>query len=551
MNQPKAKRVKLPSTIAQGFHYYPVDDQSNEIKRKSLKLPAANGQMVKIDPVVEQSDEFRPSLFSLNDDCCLAIFELLPLNDLCAISKTCIRFQGLSKDVYRRRYKSKVLIIESILHDGNMICGPNEQYTKYFAEFIQNVSLGQGVASKPGLEILKAFYRLKEKNYYASSNNGESIDNNVKKNEGLISTPIRTLRFESWRTGLRKCHGAVLADIVQDVESVTFSNIKVVGDLNQNILQFMPKIKMLTLWKALDEPNDNEVNWMEQSYRKLDYFAWHLKRKVSVKQLKRFFQVNSTIQTFSLWSKSRNTISALITESICTDELFFDMPSDILAAFDELRRLCSTQMGKQVKLHLMFSDSVRTALNQNLKQLATLAPYIEGLYFENVFVDKDLVKVIAKCEHLKMIQLNFPAEKKIRWMIHVPKLEEIFVYRGVSISNFSKYHKVMLMLVGQMRNLKKIYIRNNSRGFHDFGLDQLDAERRKLTGAPKLKIHIKTNETSSTGRWNETVCEFDKIEAVRVESESFNNPLVTESLTTKGLQGRYERYIQLLPRLTS
>lgn len=149
-----------------------------------------------------------------------------------------------------------------------------------------------------------------------------------------------------------------------------------------------------------------------------------------------------------------------------------------------------------------------------------------------------LLKVIVKCDHLKSIQLNIPPKKKATWLTTLPNLENIFIYQALSVGTFSKYHMVMTMLAGEMKQLKKVYVRNNSRKFDQFGLGDFDAARRGLTGAEKLKIYFKSDETDKTGRLNGTVCDFDKIEALRVETESFTNPLVTEYLTIKGV-GRH------------
>ncbi|XP_055296389.1 uncharacterized protein LOC129565465 [Sitodiplosis mosellana] len=534
MIQPKAKRLKLGPTQDQEVQNNAIDENNDELKGKSPKS----------SPSLD-----KPSLLSLYTECCLHIFEMLPLNDLCSVSKTCKRFQALGKDVYRRRYKSKVLIIEDIADDGNMALGPDEKYTNCFAEFIQNVSLSQNVASKAGLARLKAFYKAKAKDEYDSGDENEnsqeeqSSDESAKKDDGPISTPITSLRFENWRGGLRKSHGPVLADIVQGVEAVTFSSTKISGDLNENMLQFLPNMKRLTLWKTLNEPRDDErVNWMEQTYPKLEHFAWHLYREVPVNKVKRFLQVNPSIKTFSLLSKSPRTINELVNEGMRIDELFFDIPSDLWNALADLRLFCQQQVGRQLKLHLKFSDSVRASLNQNLNLLTAIAPYIEGLYFEEAFVDEKLVKVIEKCEHLKMIQLNLQPKGKMMWLTNIPKLQEIFIYWAVNLSTFGKYHKVMMMLAGQVQQLKKIYIRNNSRKFNEFGLDELNSERRKLTDTKRLKIYFKSEETINTGRLDATVCEFDKIEALRVESETFDNPLVTKYLTTKGLPRFFYRH---------
>lgn len=572
MNPPEAKRVKLECQHCQQVNDYPVDDLMVELKRKIRKS--------------------KPTLMSLNDDCLRTIFENQSLNDLCSVSNTCKRFKELAVDVYRRRHKSNVLQIHDVTYDGTVVYGPADKYADCFTEYIQNVSLSQKVSTKAAIQTLKEFYQESEDE--GDDDEGKSDDDNEtdepsgshisqsSKNEIKIRDgAIKALRFENWRTGLRLYHGQLMADLLKDVEILTFANTKVSGDLHESMLRYLPNLRSLILWKALDEPKQEEkeepntekvpmshnnaemnennvelndenakpkkkrakpkpVHWMEQTYPKLKNFAWYLTAEMPVEKVKRFFEINQSIQTLSLWSKSRNTINELLLYDLCVNELFFEMPyKDFADAFDDLYRLC-TQQGTQVKLHLKFPDIVRSHLSRNLGKLVMLAPYIEGLYFEDKSVDDALANEIVQFEKLKKLQVAM--KNKVQWLTQLETLEELYIYRAISGNNWNKYHGTMLMLVGQLWHLKKIYIRNNSRMFSQFGLDELDLERRKLKNAPKIKIFFKTEETTNTGRLNSIQCDYEKIEAVRVEAETFNNPLVTEFLTTKGLSKRFFKY---------
>lgn len=297
------------------------------------------------------------------------------------------------------------------------------------------------------------------------------------------------------------------------------------------MLHLMPNLKGITLWKNLDEPSDDEnINWMDKTYSQLKYFAWHLDREISISTYKRFLQANPKVETFSLLSKSQETIDQLIEHQIHVDELFFVVPSNVAAALTVLQQLCKKQLIK--RLHLKFSDSVRTELKSNSNRLKSLAPYIEGLYFEQTDIDQSLIKIITTFENLKMLQFNISQYvNNLDVIASIKQLEEVFVYWSLNYINWSANLRALRTFAGRSRHLKGIYLRNNSRQFGNFDFNDLNRRRRNLTNATKLKIYIKTDETKATGAFPKRR-NYDMIEPVRVETEIVKNPLVNEFLTT-------------------
>lgn len=453
----------------------------------------------------------RESPFDLlNDDCCLAIFERLSMKNLCSVSKTCKRFQQLAADVFKRRYQCKVIIIDAIKDNGYLHIGPEEQYVKCFARYIENVTLDGVCTDTIALEKLNAMYKK-----------GASAE---------ISSPIRALRFENGSAELNESHGSTIAGIAKDVERMTFANMKIGGDLNKVMLHLMPNLKRLTLWESLNEPTDDDENidWMDQAYSKLEHFAWYLDREIPIAKVKRFLQANPNINAFSLCSKSTETIEQLIAEQIRIDQFFFDTPTDIAAAFGALQRLCRAKLVK--RLHLKFSDSVRTELDRNLNGLASLAPHIEGLYFEKTDIGQPLTKTIVKCNKLKALQCNISWKGQVDQLAAIKTLEEFFVYWSVNYINFSAYLHALRTFASKP-HLKKVFLRNNSRQFADFEFANLHDRRSRLKNAHKLKIFFKTDETKATGKF-QFKREFDLVEPVRVETECVDNPLINEHLTS-------------------
>lgn len=177
--------------------------------QKSTNIDLTKEENAPNDDLPENSDDPSKTTFlSLNDDCCMAIFERLPLASLFVVSKTCTKFQRLAAAVFTRRYKCKVMTINGMTDTGELNTGPNEQYVEIFAKFIKNVTLDGCCTNTLVLAKLNAMYMEDNK----------------------ICSPIKAIRFENGSSGLNESHGNMIADIAQGVEWMTFANMKIDGD---------------------------------------------------------------------------------------------------------------------------------------------------------------------------------------------------------------------------------------------------------------------------------------------------------------------------------
>lgn len=82
------------------------------------------------------------------DDCMFAIFELLPLSDLCSLSFTCQRMKNLTFDHFIRKYSNNQITIETmaITHQftdstGMKLSAADEKSLKYFNKCYRNVRI--------------------------------------------------------------------------------------------------------------------------------------------------------------------------------------------------------------------------------------------------------------------------------------------------------------------------------------------------------------------------------------------------------------------------
>lgn len=499
-----SKRLKLQSPVLQKSE----DEQSDhEIEVPKRKIKTDQSSVLQASSSMESNA--ADSILILNDDCFFALLQRMGLDDVCAMSETCTRLQTICTDHFGRCYKEKMLVIDSVPPDGkSMVTSPkNEKYVECFAKHMTNVTLSNNFSSTSALQRLDAYCKEHE------------------------MASFKQIRFEKWSQGMRKVHGPAMAEMVKEVESVTFSATKLFDDLNKCILQFMPKMKELTLWNRFTEPNDEKVNWMEQNYPNLQRFVWHLtKQEVQVPKLKQFLTVNPNITFISLHSSSFETVNNLIAHSVRINELFFEFKfTNFSATFDALQTLCEHQLCND--LHLKFDNPVRSSLKQNHVKLVSLAPFIKGLYFEKDAIDAELANILVTFEHLKVLQ--FKIARNAAQLITIPSLEEVYIPWAVNSSNFQMYNRHLLIAARRSPNLKRIYLRNNSQRFDRFAFAEMDTERRRLVGAQKLKIYFKSGEPKRMGRLNDITRNYEMVEIVRVETEPVRNPLVSDYLTTK------------------
>lgn len=180
-------------------------------------------------------------------------------------------------------------------------------------------------------------------------------------------------------------------------------------------------------------------------------------------------------------------------------------------------------------MHLEFPDGTsRETLVQNMAESSELLQYIDGLFFEKESITRALAQTLTKFQNLRVLQLYLSENADI--VAGIQTLQELYAYWGVDRKNFAIYQKSLMTFASRMPNLKRIYIRNDSQKFSKFGFDQMDAARKQLAGACKLKIFVRTDERSATGFLNDIQREYETIDIERIETEEVKNPLVTEYL---------------------
>lgn len=96
------------------------------------------------------------SFSTLCDDAIFALFEWLPLNELCSVSRTCTKLQKLSEKHFCLKYP-QLLLEKVIVQEVNGTIGfkETENYVKCFGHKIENVEIKQCKYNKQLLRFMR------------------------------------------------------------------------------------------------------------------------------------------------------------------------------------------------------------------------------------------------------------------------------------------------------------------------------------------------------------------------------------------------------------
>lgn len=445
------------------------------------------------------------TFLSLNDDCLIEIFKYLSLDDLLMIRYTCKRLKNLSSEYFIREHRSKVLIIECVTMTKCLFREPfYEKYIVDFNMYVPNIVLGRCCSEIPQLLEICAAY----------------------KTEGVEDDHLfKSLTFDSWPT-VSEAHIVALFNIVKNVEAITFANTKF--HWNDTLYYVMPKLKRLTFWKKCTISNNKDIDWFLRLNSKLEYFAWHSYAEIPVERANLFLGNCPNIK-LSLLTKCQKTIEDLQIHAIKVDELFVEMPKDVSSILDHLKWLCEQRLCK--RLHIKFRRIHRPNIICHLELLMTFDSFIEGLYFENMDIEKNIAETICRFRNLKVLHGNIYAHDTL--LSQLPKLREVFFCWKSNDWNFAHYAKIIQTFAQNAVNLEKMYL-PYQKLFENVDFDALDS--RRTTDFHKLKMIFKCNDG---WKLNNIEKKHGTIEVAHSRSEIMTNPLATAYHESKQTDNYY------------
>lgn len=420
-----------------------------------------------------------PIIFNLNIDCFHEIFEWLSQYDIISIGKTCRRLRRIAADYFQLNYRAK--------------CGRAERTGIYissirvniFSEYLQKISIS-----------------------------GELLRSNEFIEENCIS--IKHFRVYGF---LPEGGFGCIQQILKGVEVLEINECFVVGEFYNNCLKYCPKLKTLSVSRSSFMQKKKIIigtgnDWLFRKYPTLEHIDLTDLYEIKKGRLKKFFQQNANIKTFSTDAKTlwlnQNTLLQLdlklekfavyISQSkvFNTKNLPIAIKVPMYELLDELYARC---FYKRLHLYVFLFDQ------ENLDKMISLSG-IEMLSGDIHRIDRTLVDLrsFSVCYGDEIMNIeNLPK--------NLPNLDRIY------FTYLTSTH--ILPFICYSPHLRIIKIRNLIEGVHFkngiLDVTALNEERKKLDWACKTTIYI-DEEVYLTSKWAHYSINLNFIELKRFES---------------------------------
>lgn len=399
-------------------------------------------------------DETSPELFVLNIDCLEEIFEWLSLADLLSLRQTCKQLR---------------------------------QVVNYYIK-----------ANYPTIEI-----GLKKIDLFSSD------FENFHRLDAVTIKAIRHVHF--WTEGLNSTQIEIVKDVFPQIEKLLIG-WPIDGEFYENVLQFCPKVKYISMKKGPNCTEDGRENlWLLKQYPLLEHFlvndldcggpdeGWE------VPLLRIFFQQNPNIRIFSTtFSFLRRNADCWLNSGIKLDRLEISgFGLNIKRTRDLLNTLYDQGFFKQIHIYNMF-------LTNTLNDLAELKG-LEKLYLKN---NQEQI-ILPLLNELKEFAMNSVAHPEQLTVIAQNQSSIERIYLGhAKISN-------ILPFIQYAQNVNKIKIHKieNDNRFENITLDlpTLNKYREELVDASKVTIYIPEKLYLET-KWVTGKTDYNLVEIKRSES---------------------------------
>lgn len=450
--------------------------------RRRKRFKKANSSKFEVDEVksighIEKVDYFS----SLNDDSVYEICYRLSLDELCALSQTCIKFQKNAEDHVRRVFPELFSGQITIIKENEVIkvlLKEREQYKKCFSRLFKHIEflLEAGDMDEQWLQFMEV---------------------NCCKN-------IKSVKF-SWsgRVSWSKPFLNGIKDFISNVETVSIGRI-IPANINLNeIFKFLPLVKTFKIdnWPTKTSEKmhyEKQIVLPNIEHSKLEIFEYCTLHP-SIDDLKKFFRRNTTIKRFTCRLKDRcklhvkQILAAVIETNI--EELFIKttmFPYDDYTLVDfswiqnELKMLDERENFRRLEL--------KGACNHftNLSKLPSLKS-LTGVHLFTSVTGQSKWELIYRSKfnffsNLKILQIYGEitvtfAENVSRMLPHLEELHYI------DISGADELQPIIGPFVLHTPKLAKLFISSQHAYTEYLNVASLSAERKKLKNATKLVIY--------------------------------------------------------------
>lgn len=423
------------------------------------------------------SEESCAVIFKLNIDCFHEIFEWLKLCDLISVARTCKRLQCIAGSFYQLNYSSKRIIAEN--GGGYAIY----RYLDIFSNFIvkisiscNNTSLYQFIA-----ENCKSLREIRLGDYIS----GESIE--------------------------------CIKEILKEIKSLEMNECIISGDFYENILQYCPKLKSLSVKRSWKMRNKSiligfDNSWMRRTYATLEMIE--LTDLYELQELREFLQKNVKVKTFSIDSTSfwENRMT-LASSNIKLNNLALEFSSENIT--EPIHSLLNElyNRGSFERLHVYSMVNSQKHIDRVFSlPLLNSVQSLHGIFSRIDFSLENLL-TLSILNTMEISNIDSLPSK-------LPNLERIY-FAEASVNHVLPFirssAKLMTMKILRMVHPGGIYHRIR---FPD--LKQLNKERGKLTGARRVSIYV-CERMMLASKWTEDKVHFRFIELRRFDSVEWND----------------------------
>lgn len=217
-----------------------------------------------------KDDEEAPNgtqFLDMNDDCIDTICDLLPLDDLCSMSRTCKRIQSIAGNYFQRYYPNNYVRIQSFRRRSVFYMYPDERYVDDLKHFIRNVHIQE--------------------------HNGSACVNYLKSN---FCENLKEIALHGINSDLTEFHGVQMKEQLECLESIKFVNCSV-GDIYEIFLKHCQQLKHL----GIDEPIQFNgcVTWTQYAFPTLNSLAYFDEANTNRADLGGFLRRNQQIKKIS------------------------------------------------------------------------------------------------------------------------------------------------------------------------------------------------------------------------------------------------------------
>ncbi|XP_031636873.1 uncharacterized protein LOC116349532 [Contarinia nasturtii] len=405
----------------------------------------------------EEEEEHPPNtthFLDMNDDCIDTICNLLELDDLCSMSRTCRRIQSVSGDYFQRHYPNNYVRIQSFRRRSVFYKYPNERYVDDLKPFIRNVIIQE----------------------YKGSVCADYLKRNFCEN-------LRELTLHGINCELNAMHGIQIKDHLEHLENIKFVNCSI-GDIYEIFLKHCQRIKHF----GIDEPiqYNGKVTWAQHTFPTLESITYFDEANTNRVEFGPFLRRNAQIKYIAC--KGTNVQATVMQRAKNLDDLVlcYNTHKDFARNFKLLKHYSENSDTKRIKLE--FTKRLEELDHfAEITSIQKLHGY-RGFLFENL----QCADLFASVEQLKVLQLpSFGHVSQIyikRLASCLPNLEELhFTAQDMALS-----FKNLLTPFCQNRNLKKIVVYSTHIMYRckKNDITELGKVRESIEGVNKLMIYM-------------------------------------------------------------